>query len=76
MLAEALATSEQLGSPYNVGANYEFLGRLENQEGQNQAAIAAYREALQRFERLGSPRADIVRAALRRLEDEDGVQDE
>ena len=75
LLREALAISKQLGSPYNVGVNYEFLGRLEEQERHRQAAIAAYGEALQRFERLESPRADAVREALRSLE-EDVRQDE
>jgi tetratricopeptide (TPR) repeat protein len=66
-LQESLAISQRLSDPYQIGTSYNFLGRLDREEGRQQEAIADYRLALQYLEPLQSPDAEEAHRALRRL---------
>ena len=54
---------------HNIGKCYEFLAWIEEQQG-NTAAVAHYGEALRCLEQVQSPKAEKVRANLRRLGEE------
>jgi tetratricopeptide (TPR) repeat protein len=67
LLQDGLAISKRLNSPYQIGMTFMFLGRLEQQEGRTNAAIAQYRAALSALEPIQSSFAEEAREALREL---------
>ena len=67
MIEEALAISTDLGDVQGIGNCHRFLAWIDGREGNRSGAIAHYREALARFERVGSPDAEDVRRDLRAL---------
>jgi tetratricopeptide (TPR) repeat protein len=66
-ILDSLAISERLGGVYEMGKCHQFLAWIDEGEGNREATISHYREALRRFEQVQSPDAEDVREALRRL---------
>ena len=67
MIEASLQICERLSDVDKAGYCHAFLAELDEGAGDIPAAIAHYREALRRFERVQSPQAEDMRAALRRL---------
>jgi tetratricopeptide (TPR) repeat protein len=67
---ESLKIKKRLGDQGGVAITLHQLGRLAEEEGNEAEAARLFREALSIFERLGSPKAEIARASLARVEGE------
>ncbi len=68
---ESLEIAKSLVDQGGVAITLHELGRLAEGEGDMKRAARLFREALGIFERLGSPRAEIARRSLARVEGED-----
>jgi tetratricopeptide (TPR) repeat protein len=66
-LTQALALAQQIENAFWIARALNCLGYLARDEGDTEAACATFRDALARFERLGSPEAEEPRAMLRVL---------
>ncbi len=67
LILKGIEINTRLDDVYMTGKSYELLARLGEQEGNRDAAITPYPEALRRLEQVQSPDASRMRAALRRL---------
>jgi hypothetical protein len=53
-LTQALALAQQIEDALQIAQTLYILGFLADDEGDTEAACASFRDALNRFERLGS----------------------
>jgi tetratricopeptide (TPR) repeat protein len=65
---QSLEIKERLGNQSGIALALHQLGRLEEDEGQPAEAAQLFRQSRHIFERLGSPKAEIARRSLARVE--------
>jgi tetratricopeptide (TPR) repeat protein len=67
---DSLEIAVKLGDQFHMAHNLNGLGTLEEREGDKAHAAQLYREALDIFEKLKSPVAEITRQNLAHVEGE------